>query len=607
MLIKLTVDFLSRYIEKRANMKPGLKDWLKIVISSLIYFSITLIVATTKQPSELPGVLGQIQVIISVYLVVSVSNIGYITAVSLNLISSLISLNAVLNHYTEAIPGIIIPFCDIISITIIKLYSTRLINKLSEVNKKNLELKELYHDLAAAESQYWMQNKRLEEYNRIVEEEQKQLNQLTYFDVPTGLPNRQNIMNRLDMLIGICEKKNLHFTIVLINFDSIKCVNDTVGHHTGDNLIQAAVSKLKAHIHPSDMIGRLGADDYMLLIQRQISENQIISYVDGLRQILASSIHNGQNVVPISARFGICRYPQDGNNVTTLLKGADIAMSYAKSSGKDMIKLYSEEMSQEAEQKRLFSQRLALGVENSELNILFQPQYYASSQQIRGLEALVRWQSPDLGTVMPGEFISVAEKNGLILQMGEWILRQSCSSFMKQKSIYREPIILAVNISSVQLMAPGFVQSVKNILNETGLCGKLLELDMTESVFISSMDNVIRVLSELKSLGIRIALDDFGTGYSSLSCLQMLPIDTLKIDRSFVGGMLNVPVNKQIVGSIISLAHQLGLSVIAEGVENEQQLDYLKQYDCDCIQGYLLSKPLDEEAVCQLLTNYAAK
>ncbi len=595
-------EFIIRHIEEKAK-KPelNLSAYVKLFVLVLLYILVPVLLATVQISTELSGILAQFQIILSVLIVINFGTTGYVVAVVLNGISTLNIVRVLILGVTQATPGIFVTLSTLICITIIYLYAKRNKSHITELGKLNEELMALYKDLSAAETQYWHQNKKIAEFSRIVEESQKQLDHLTFYDIVTGLPNRQKILNRLELLIQISERKQLSFVLVFINLDDYKHINDTLGHEMGETLLKTASSALKEYIDPRDLLGRLNDDEFALLIQHKLNKNGIINYVNGMRQALNTCIKRSVNCLALSASFGIARYPEDGTDASMLLKSADVAVCNAKNESIDRICFFSKDILFKIENKRIFEQKLLSSVSNNELHLVFQPLYDADSMQIRGLEALIRWNSPEFGLVMPGSFIPVAEKTGYIITMGEWILRQACHLFKQFQQISRPDIILSVNISSVQLMSSQFAQSVKSIIEETGLNPASLELEITESVLISSMDHAIRILAEIKTLGVKIALDDFGTGYSSLNYIQLLPIDTLKMDKSFIAGATENNVKYQIVGTIIKLAHQMNLSVVAEGIEDEQQLQYLKLNACDYLQGFLLSKPLDQEAVSELL------
>ncbi|MHB8129895.1 MAG: putative bifunctional diguanylate cyclase/phosphodiesterase [Mobilitalea sp.] len=577
-------------------------EWLKISIC-LILFVVTMIIQLKLSSEQsIGGIIAQLQVMVSTYLVVNVKKRGYWIAVTLNIMVSLIVAAAVfIGGIKRATPGIIIPLCTIIIVSIIAFFERRLNQKLEEVTEQKEELSGLYEEITATEEEIRQQNIRLTEYNAIMEENSEKLNYLAFIDVLTELPNRKMIINRLDFLVLHSINKQENFAVVFIDLDNFKRINDSKGHHVGDLLLQSVALRLQAMIHKEDMLGRLGGDEFALIIQRKLKESEIFEYVVNLKSNLLESFIIENTEFFISASFGISIYPQDGIDSAELLKCADTAMYKAKDSGKDGIQFFNKEMKDEILKKIEFENKLLLSLQNEEIFLVFQPQYSTDSKQSRGFEALARWRSPELGLVSPIDFIPLAEEIGFIIPLGEWILRAACKMIKFIQEEYQINVIISVNISSVQIMDPSFVQMVRNVLEETQSSGNCLELEVTESVFISSMDYVVGVFNELKKIGVKISLDDFGTGYSSFSYLQKLPIDILKIDKSFIDSIDNTNSSNQMVGSIISLVHKMKILVVAEGVENEQQLDYLKEHNCDYIQGYLWGKPLGEKDLFQLL------
>lgn len=575
---------------------------IKIIVCILLYVSIILIQSHSQSSESIKGIVSQFQVMISVYLVVSVVKKGYVIAVILNIIQIiLVTKNVIINGYTNAAPGIVVPVGSIITITIIYLFSRRLKQKFEEINDQKEDLITLYEELAATEEELSQQNKQLLIYNRSMKEKEEKLNYLAFFDILTELPNRKMIINRLDILISLSMKKQMRFALAFIDLDNFKRINDSMGHHAGDLLLQEVAVRLKTVIHQDDMLGRLGGDEFALIIQRQLTQEEILTYVESLRDVLFDKFYIDKTELCVSASFGISVFPQDGNNSTDLLKCSDTAMYKVKEDGKNGVHFFNKEMKDKIFRRIEFEKRLLSSIKNNELFLVFQPQYSSSEKKLRGFEALVRWNSPELGLVSPVEFIPISEETRFIIPMGKWILKTSCEIYKKLQDKYNFTGTISVNISAVQIMEPSFLQMVKSILEETGVNPRYLEIEITESVFISSMEYVIGVLNELKKMGIQIALDDFGTGYSSLSYLQLLPIDTLKIDKIFIDGIISREADKQIVGPIISLVHQMDISVVAEGVEKDIQLDYLRNQSCDCIQGFLWGKPLDEENMDQLL------
>jgi len=600
---RINTILINHFLENKAKRQK--KKYVARVEIGLCIFSflVTMIIqAIISSESNLGGVIAQVQVIISTYLVVAVKKRGYVIAVVLNIIESIMAIGAVYiggNEY--AVPGIIVPLCTIITVSIISLFGKSLNHKLKEVTEQKEELCGLYEEISATEEDARQQNITLTKYNSIMVKNEAKLNYLASTDVLTKLPNRKMIINRIDQLVMHSKNEQKYFSVVFIDLDNFKKINDSRGHHIGDLLLQAAALRLQTLIYKEDMLGRLGGDEFALIIQSKFTETEILQYVERLRTALIENFIIENTEFFISASFGISIYPQDGIDSAELLRFVDTAMYKAKDYGKNGIQFFNKEMKYEVLQKIELENRLISSIQNEEIFLAFQPQYSTDSKQLRGFEALARWQSPELGFVSPIDFIPVAEETGYIIPLGEWILRTACKMLKYIENEYNIEVVIAVNISSVQIIDPSFVQMVKNVLEETKLSGNRLELEITESVFISSVDYVIGILNELKKMGISIALDDFGTGYSSLCYLQKLPINLLKIDKSFIDSINKINSSKQIVGSIISLVHNMGVSVVAEGVENEQQLHYLKKQSCDYIQGFLWGKPISEKDLDQFI------
>jgi len=599
---KINAILMNHYADSKSlDQEKKYIAWLKIGISLLLFLLTMIIQARASTDNNVSGIIAQFQVMISTYLVVSVKKRGYLIAVAINLLESIMVIGAVyIGGNERAVPGIVVPLCTIIILSIISLFGRRLNYKLKEVTEQREELCGLYEEISASEEEVRQQNIVLTKYNTIMVENEEKLNYLAFTDVLTQLPNRKMVINRIDELVMNSIKKQSYFSVVFIDLDNFKRINDSRGHQIGDLLLQAAALRLQTLIKKEDMIGRIGGDEFALIIQSKLKEAEILEYVETLRTVLIENFIIENTEFFISASFGISIYPQDGTDSAELLKCADTAMYKAKDYGKNGIQFFNKEMKDEVIQKVELENKLITSLHNGEIFLMYQPQYSTDSKKLRGFEALVRWQSPELGLVMPTDFIPVAEETGYIIPLGEWILRMACKMNKYIQNEYNVEIVIAVNISSVQIFDPSFVQMVKRVLEETKLSGNYLELEVTESVLISSVDYVVGVFDELKKMGIRIALDDFGTGYSSLCYLQKLPINLLKIDKSFINSINHINSSKQIVGSIISLVHKMDILVVAEGVENEQQLDYLKKQNCNYIQGFLWGKPLYEKDLYQL-------
>jgi len=583
-------------VGKNFEEKP-LVSWLKIILC-LVLFGITMVaLAGNSSGKNTAGVIAQFQVMISTFLVVSVKKKGYIVALIVNALEVFIVAIQVFGRGNmNAIPGLIVPIGTVITISIIMFYEKKLTHRLKVVVEQKEELTGLYEELVATEEEIEEKNHQLVTYNEILKEKEAKLNSLAYIDVLTEIPNRKMIINRLELLSTVYSSKKESFAVVIIDLDNFKRINDTKGHQVGDQVLQAVVLKIKRLIYNEDLLGRLGGDEFALIIQHELREEEMFEYVETIRNSLMENICIQEHSFSISASFGISIFPKDGIDAIELLKCADTAMYKSKERGKNEVQFFNKEMNQEILKKIEFENRLMVSLRNEELSLAFQPQY-TINKQLKGFEALCRWNSPELGNVSPLKFIPIAEETGFIIQMGEWVIKKACMMIKTIQATYYRDVVISVNVSSVQIMDPLFVTMVKNVLELTKVNGRLLELEITESVFISSMSYVVRIIDELKSLGIRIALDDFGTGYSSLSYLQRLPIDLLKLDKSFIDSINMVGDKKQIIGSIISLVHNMEIEVVAEGVEHEKQLDYLKGVNCDFIQGFLWGKPMYENEV----------
>ncbi|PKM59464.1 MAG: hypothetical protein CVU99_13280 [Firmicutes bacterium HGW-Firmicutes-4] len=374
-----------------------------------------------------------------------------------------------------------------------------------------------------------------------------------------------------------------------------------MGHLYGDDYLKYTAKRLQELVHEDDLLGRLGGDEFALIIQRNIKEDAAYNYVESLRNELCDKIKTSYSEFKVSASFGISVFPQDGKDPIELLKSADTSMYKAKELGRNNIQFFRPDMKEEILNKIQMESLLLKAYENKEFFIEYQPQFNAEDHRIRGFEALIRWDSPHYGRVAPMNFIPLAEEMGLIIGIGQWVLLTACHKFKELDNRFDQNLCISVNVSAVQMRDKNFVAIVKNVLDETNMDPKQLELEITESLFIDNIEETIDMLNEIKSLNVRISLDDFGTGFSSLSYLRRLPIDTLKIDKSFIDDLSDQDSSIRIVGDIISLGHNLDAHIVAEGIENSTQLDYLKANNCDCIQGFMFGKPMSVKDVEALL------
>lgn len=449
-------------------------------------------------------------------------------------------------------------------------------------------------------------------HNRIsLNEKQESLHKLAYFDYLTGLPNRRNTVDTMNELC----KSNRSFWTVVIDINNFKRVNDVVGHQKGDILLTHMVERWFSFTNQNDFLGRIDGDEFAILITRNLSEDELHNYIDELRTCLCNHSlligdfanmhsHSEAFIAPsvlLSASFGVVRYPDHGTNAEELLQFADNALAISKELGPNTVSYFDKTMYEKLVENTLLESALSYSLKNEECFLQFQPQYTANGKKLRGFETLVRWNSKEFGFIPPSVFIPLAEKNGFILPLGEWVLKTALTEFNSLLDRYGSDITLSINLSVIQILNVNFMPMLCRILAETGFPASQLELEITESIFISDKDEVARILNQIKALGITIALDDFGTRYSSLSYLKDLPLDIIKIDKSFVDAILEDTKKAQLVDTILAIAKQMDYQVVAEGVETTKQLSYLSHRSCDYIQGYLWGKPVPLEQAEQLL------
>ncbi len=442
---------------------------------------------------------------------------------------------------------------------------------------------------------------------------EKKIARLAYYDTLTGLPNRTLLRNRLDKSLLMAERDfhdGFFFGLMFLDLDHFKVVNDTLGHSVGDQLLQSAAERLKDCLRRSDtisrpedgtarpaeqeqMLARLGGDEFIVLLPRLRCAEDAALIARRIIEDMSKPFLLGHQEVVTPASLGIALYPDDGKDVDTLLRHADVAMYHAKEKGRNSYYFYSEEMNQSARDRLVLENRLRADIENKKgFALVYQPKIDMRTNQVCGMEALVRWENQELGMVSPARFIPIAEESGLIVPLGRWILQTACEQLKAWLTQSDQPLKIAVNLSGRQLKQPDLVPMVAEVLEKTGLDPALLELELTESMLMETVENTIELLQQLKDLGVSLAIDDFGTGYSSLSYLTRFPIDTLKIDRSFVNDLESDQNDATIVEAIVVMAHSLELQVVAEGVENEFQRHFLQERHCDQFQGFLFSKPV---------------
>ncbi len=415
---------------------------------------------------------------------------------------------------------------------------------------------------------------------------ESRLNYLAYHDPLTGLTNRRRFIERMEESIVEANKRKQRLAVLFIDLDQFKQVNDSLGHTVGDELLVSVAARLSEHVRLIDILSRLGGDEFICLMESAGNDNDVANLAEEIVAAFEDPFRIGKHELFLSASVGISLFPADGLTVVDLMRNADSAMYRAKALGRGRYHFYTPEMTSEAQERIRMENLLRRALENGELSVHLQPQIEADSGKMVGAEALVRWSSPELGNVPPGRFIPLAEESGIIIKLGNWVLRESCRQVMQWRLSGFDLPQLSVNLSVKQLERPEFVDTLDDILCETGMDPAFLKLEITESV-VMAVGNAFNLLDRLRKMGITLSLDDFGTGYSSLSYLKMLPVQQLKIDQSFVFGIGVNQGDEAIIRSVMALAESLGFEVVAEGVETEAQAEFLRALGCHKLQGYL--------------------
>jgi diguanylate cyclase (GGDEF)-like protein len=447
-----------------------------------------------------------------------------------------------------------------------------------------------------------LKEKRLykEQIENLLQQRTAEVDWLANFDTVTQLPNRALFEDRLTQAVAIAKTTNQSLGVLFISLDQFKKVNDSLGHGPGDTLLREFAERLKSCISKSDTVARFGNDEFALLRNQIDDANDVIETIGSLSQVLRFAFDLPGHELFATASVGVSLFPLDGDDCQTLLKNAGAALYKAKRSGGANYQFFTADMHELATSRLALESNLRRAIQNEEFLVHYQPRVSVDSLAITGIEALVRWQHPQLGLISPSEFIPLAEDTGLIVPIGEWVLRTACLQGRRWRDQGFAPVQIAVNISARQFHDQDLAQTVIRILDETGLPPNYLELEITESSIMQNAEFAAGMLNRLKSRGINISIDDFGTGFSSLASLKRLPIDALKIDQSFVRDATSDPDDAALVMAIITLAHNLRLKVIAEGVETEDQLRFLQLLRCDEIQGYFFSRPLPAETFVSL-------
>ena len=436
------------------------------------------------------------------------------------------------------------------------------------------------------------------------EEARQRIEQLAYHDALTGLPNRLLLRDRFGQAQAMASRMHSRVALMYLDLDRFKTINDSLGHPVGDDLLKAVVARLKSCIRDSDTISRQGGDEFIVLLGDVRDGDAASRVADKIQQRMSEPFEVQEHLLSTSFSIGVALYPDDGDDFDILLQKADTAMYHAKESGRNAHRFFVTQMNEKVVEHLLLETRLRQALENREFVLYYQPQLDLVEGKIIGVEALIRWVTPEGETISPGRFVPVAEETGLIAPIGYWVLNEACRQARQWQESGLEPFVVAVNLSGVQFRRYDLITSVINALVLSDLDSQWLELELTESILIHDAEATLDSVRRLKALGVKLSVDDFGTGYSSLAYLKRFAVDKLKIDQSFVRDLASDPEDAAIVGAIIQMARSLKLKTIAEGVENETLVRLLREYQCDEIQGYWLSCPLPPDELASFVRHY---
>jgi diguanylate cyclase (GGDEF)-like protein len=556
-----------------------------LIIGFLVLYIFIMFLQANLQKAHIQGLIAQIQVISSVFIVVRLPKMGARAAVAVNGVQTImIFIRFLVFRNLAILPGFVITISTIIIAMTIYSFHIKIEEKYEEIEKQ----KNAYMNI----------------YTRLMEH-QEQLNALTYYDSTTNIPNRNMVFNHMEKLIRGNAIPEQGFAVLIFDIDDFKLINNRYGHRIGDQVLKLMANRLKENIEKDDFFGRFGGDEFILFVQHTNDRERLEAYARKLQEVIKSSLMLGDLTFVINSSVGATLYPNDTTDYNKIFQYAETALMTAKQEKKHGLMFFDQGMENMLKEKIRFSTALKNSIANGELYVMYQPQFEIAPKRIRGFEVLARWESPVFGQVSPLKFIAEAEECDFIHELGEWVLRTACQRIVDIKKSYNcQEGSLSINISPLQLKEPYFLKMVKDVMQEYDIEGKELEFEITESIFMKPTQKILDVLHILRSMGIRIALDDFGTGYSSLNYLQKLPVDILKIDKTFIDNIESDSVKLKMVGNIVKMAHDMNYRVIAEGVEHMQQVSLLDNYRCDYIQGYIWGKPLQLNEMNAVMAEY---
>lgn len=472
----------------------------------------------------------------------------------------------------------------------------------------SIEIKQLVSSLVTKWELKKQVQYQIENLERLVEERTADLKKANIelahnatHDILTELPNRALLMDRLNLAMNIAKRNKLHIGVLMLDLDNFKHVNDSLGHGAGDTLLVMVAQKLSVLVRESDTVARLGGDEFVLVLNNYAKEEDILFKVRKLIETFNQPLEINQHQFTITVSVGVSIYPKDGMEPETLLKNADSAMYRAKQTGKNTFLLYQEEFNKSTLAHAQLSSDLRQALKKQELFLDYQPLIKLDTGKIIGTEALIRWNHPTLGVIPPTQFIPLAEESGLIIPIGEWVLKTACLQNKAWQKTVCPDLCIAVNVSPFQFQQSDFIEIVRNTLKESGLAPQFLELEITENIILGDATDIYQKMEALKKMGVHFSMDDFGTGYASLNYLKTFPFDKIKIDKSFIDNMTSNCDDSSIVEAIIAITKKMNIAVLAEGVERKEQVDFLIRHHGNQVQGYYFSPPVDIETCTALL------